>query len=738
MKRFVALVFAIICLAACQKAPELTLTGLTNVEISPDGGSANITFITNRDWAVSWSESWINVSPSSGSGSKSPITLSVSCGANTIFDDRSGVVTIKAEDLIQTVTVKQLAKLGLVVPTQTFNLQSGAKTIEVEVQSNVQYTVDIADSWIKQTGTKGLTSNKLIFSIEANTTYDAREGTITIKPSTAASGIQDQIICVKQAQNDALIINDTNYDMPYGGGQIEVKVEANVDLSVKPSVDWIHHVETKGLSSSTILLSVDDNPSFDARNGRVDIIQNNGTLSRSLVVKQAGRTAVSSIELNKTSLVLVEGKSEILIASVKPDNAVNKSITWSSSDNTVASVDSKGKVTAKSKGTATIKATANDGSGKYATCLVTVTKQVSSISLDKTAISIYTNKSETITATVTPPDASNKAISWSSSDSSIATVSSDGIVTGKSHGKAIITACATDGSEVQATCSVEVKQYVTDITLNKTSTMIYVGNMETLTASIGPNDADDKTITWTCLTTDIVSVSNTGIVTALAPGYAEVIATANDGSGVYASCAIEIPPYVDLGLSVKWAACNLGKTGFVNKPEDYGEYYAWGETSPKKDYSWSSYKWCGGSYNTLTKYNSDSSYGIVDSKTEFKDYNYVDDVAREKLGNKWHIPTHGEWTELWDNCTFSWGARNGVLGMTLKSKKNGNSIFFPAAGYKKPNLQDPGQRGRYWSSSCETQFYHSQLAFCFLIGTNMWGDQTMDRPYGCSVRPVTK
>lgn len=232
-------------LSSCQKAPELSITGLTNVEISPDGGSANISFSTNRDWAISWSDPWISVSSSSGSGSKNPITISISCIANPTYDDRSGIVTIKAEDLTQTVTVKQLMKLGLIVPTQSFDIQSGAKTIEVEVQSNIQYTVDIADSWIKQTGTKGLTSKKLVFSIAENTSYDAREGKITIKPATDAKGIQEQVVSVKEAQKDALVIKDSYFDMPYGGGGIEVKVESNVEFDVNPVVDWIHYVETK-------------------------------------------------------------------------------------------------------------------------------------------------------------------------------------------------------------------------------------------------------------------------------------------------------------------------------------------------------------------------------------------------------------------------------------------------------------------------------------------------------------
>ena len=222
MKRLVALVFALICLAACQKAPELTLTGSANVEVSADGGSSSITFTANRDWSVSSSESWIHVSPSSGSATDGQITVSLRSDANTTYSDRSATVTIKAEGLTQTVTVKQPANLGVVVATKEYNLASDARTLEVEVQANVQYSVAVSDSWIKHTGTKALTKSILVFSVEENMTYDDRSATITIKPLNSSAA--EQVISVKQAQKDALIVKDTSFNMPYGGGEVEVKV----------------------------------------------------------------------------------------------------------------------------------------------------------------------------------------------------------------------------------------------------------------------------------------------------------------------------------------------------------------------------------------------------------------------------------------------------------------------------------------------------------------------------------
>ena len=133
--------------------------------------------------------------------------------------------------------------------------------------------------------------------------------------------------------------------------------------------------------------------------------------------------------------------------------------------------------------------------------------------------------------------------------------------------------------------------------------------------------------------------------------------------------------YVDLGLSVKWATCNVGAT----KPEEYGDYFAWGETQPKDYNDWSTYKWCIGSYNTLTKYNTSSSYGTVDNKTVLAK---TDDAATVNWGGSWRMPTDTEWTELRENCTWTWTTQNseygyGVHGYRVTSKKNGNSIFLP-------------------------------------------------------------
>ena len=191
------------------------------------------------------------------------------------------------------------------------------------------------------------------------------------------------------------------------------------------------------------------------------------------------------------------------------------------------------------------------------------------------------------------------------------------------------------------------------------------------------------------------------------------------------------PEAVDLGLpsGVKWATFNVGAT----RPEEYGGYYAWGETEEKSDYSWSTYKWCKGSETSMTKYCTDSSYGTVDNKTVLDP---EDDVAHEKWGDGWHMPTRAEQDELRENCAWIWTTRNGVNGYKVISKTNGNSIFLPAAGYR--NGSEVHYRDSYgycWSSSLYGSDSHSAYYLNFSSdGLNYFNGGF--RFYGRSVRPV--
>ena len=155
--------------------------------------------------------------------------------------------------------------------------------------------------------------------------------------------------------------------------------------------------------------------------------------------------------------------------------------------------------------------------------------------------------------------------------------------------------------------------------------------------------------------------------------------------------------YVDLGLpsGLLWATCNVG----ADNPEDYGDYFAWGETQPKSIYNWSTYQYCNGNYNTLTKYCNNSSYGYNGFTDNLTTLLPEDDAATANWGSDWRMPTKEEWQELYNNTTCTWTTQNGVNGC-LFTASNGDTLFLPAAGYRDiSSLDYAGSDGLYWSSS---------------------------------------
>ena len=277
--------------------------------------------------------------------------------------------------------------------------------------------------------------------------------------------------------------------------------------------------------------------------------------------------------------------------------------------------------------------------------------------------------------------------------------------------------------------------------------------------SINLTDASAKTVTLDCgAGVALNSETATPFIIALPPitmtGGFTVIVTDTEGKQmeikttksqtITRSSLLKMPEVVyvgvpdgcvDLGLSVYWASCNLG----ASKPEEYGDYYAWGEIDTKKRYNWASYKWCNGSDDTLTKYNTFKSLGTVDNKTVLEP---EDDVASVKLGGKWRMPTDAEWDELINtsNCFWTWTTINGVNGYKVQSKKSGytdNWIFLPAAGGRGgTNLYDVGSLGGYWSSSLSTGGPDNAWRVAFSSGNV--GRYGIYRYFGHSVRPVSE
>jgi len=195
--------------------------------------------------------------------------------------------------------------------------------------------------------------------------------------------------------------------------------------------------------------------------------------------------------------------------------------------------------------------------------------------------------------------------------------------------------------------------------------------------------------------------------------------------------------WIDLGLpsGTLWATCNVGATN----QEDCGNYYAWGETTAKTTYDWSTYRYCNGSYNTLTKYFINSSFGSQRLTDNLTTLEASDDVAAANWGVDWRMPIRSEMEELYNNCTVTWTTQNGVNGR-LFTGPNGNSIFLPAAGYRDgSDLLGAGSHGDYWSSSLSGILHYGgnqHHAWYLYFDSGDYEMRDFERCEGQSVRPV--
>lgn len=252
---------------------------------------------------------------------------------------------------------------------------------------------------------------------------------------------------------------------------------------------------------------------------------------------------VSSVLLNASSLELSIGDTYAFKASVLPENATNKELTWSSSDESVVSVDN-GTITALKEGKATITVKSNDGY-KSSSAVITVVKKapiihVSSVSLNETSLDLLTGDRATLTATVLPSDASDKTISWSSNNESVATVK-NGKVTAISAGQATITVTTKDGG-LTASCIVNVTQKivpVNGVSLNYSELELSVGGSKDLIAKVLPTNATNKEVIWSTTDEEVASVDESGKVTALKVGETMITVTTVDG-GYKDYCIIKV------------------------------------------------------------------------------------------------------------------------------------------------------------------------------------------------------
>ena len=357
--------------------------------------------------------------------------------------------------------------------------------------------------------------------------------------------------------------------------------EIKVLQTRETSVEWISISPDHGDKAGdyTVNIILEKNDTDEDRAAEIIISSGGESVSVSVTQQAVPFIPVTSVTLSSSSLAMTEGDVVQLTATVKPDDATDKSVVWSSDAPEVAEVDQEGNVTAKSAGKAVITATSGDVS---ATCSVDVSKlviPVSTITLSSSSLAMTEGDAVQLTATVKPDDATDKTVVWSSDAPEVAEVDQEGNVTAKSVGKAIITAKSGD---VSATCSVDVSKLVisvSTITLSPASLTMIEGENASITVKITPENATDKTVVWSSDAPEVAEVDQDGNVTALTVGSAVVTATCGELS---ASCKVTVDPrvipltslsitkdYIELmvgdekPLSIRYAPANATDKNFV-------------------------------------------------------------------------------------------------------------------------------------------------------------------------------
>ena len=322
------------------------------------------------------------------------------------------------------------------------------------------------------------------------------------------------------------------------GALVEFYITANKDIAESCSIELKNNIFSTATGSEFVL----------------DNTTTNVTTERALV---------QSITLDSTTLSLIVGDTWQLNADVQPTFASTKELEWTSSNPEIATVSSNGFVTATGIGTTTITAAAVDGSGVKTECMVSVSGvPVKSIVLSRTSANLKATETVTLTATVTPANASDKSVLWSSNNSEIATVDDNGVITAQSIGETVISATSVSNPEVTADCRITVVPTpITEINLNQTSVSIQVGATFEFEATILPETATNKILRWSSGNSEVASIDTNGVVTAHAIGTTTINALAGDGSGITASATVNVIPTPADGIEIQSPASTQLKVG---------------------------------------------------------------------------------------------------------------------------------------------------------------------------------
>lgn len=494
----------------------------------------------------------VNVVPSNASQNKlnwsssdESVASVDSKGKVTAISKGYAIIIVSTNDGINSqITVYVNEEENIILSKYNIELEVG-DTSNISANVPVKFTSsDTSVATIDENGNiKALKAGKT--TIIAKTNNKKNTCVVVVKKPASVEPTPPTTIAVKSIE-----VKENNITMTEGDTK-------TIKVSINPSA--ASNKRVKYSSEDSNVVSVNSSGLVTAKkSGKTKItitsLSNKNIKAEVLVTVKAKVIEISGISLNTSSKTLIEGDTFNLAVTYVPQDATNKSVTWSSSNATVASVDSNGKVTAKKNGSATITATTQNG--KTATAKITVNKKtvdVTSVKINSNVYSVYEGDTIILSATVSPDNATNKKITWSSNDTSVATVDSNGVVTAKKSGSVKITAKSSSNTNISdsKTITVNVKTIpVTKLTTDTTSKTLKYNKTYQWNVTVVPDNATNKQITYSSSDTSVATVDSTGKITSKSKnGTATITAKSVDNNDKKAT--IKITVYEDKPLNVE-------------------------------------------------------------------------------------------------------------------------------------------------------------------------------------------
>ena len=652
-------------------APTISVTGVTLNRTTTTltvGGTETLTATIAPANATNQNVTWTSSNSAVATVNANGVVTAISAGTATI--------TVTTEDGARTATATVTVNNPIISVTGV-TLNRTATTLTVGGTETL--TATIAPANATNQNVTWTSSNSAVATVNANGVVTAiSAGTATITVTTEDGARTANATVTVNAPNVPVTGVTLNHNIIHLGNSETVTLTATVapanatnqnvmwtssNISVA-TVDAYGVVTAHSLGTATITATTQD-----------------GAHTASCVVIVVP-VSVTGVTLNRTETSIFVGASETLTANIIPAHATNRAVVWHSSNPAVATVNANGVVTAVSVGITTITVTTADGE-HTATCTVTVLPiAVTGVTLNRNTTTMFVGGTENLVATVSPANAHNQNVTWSSSNPSVATVDTNGQVTAVSLGTATITVTTEDGART-ATCVVTVMPiFVTNVTLRNSATIL-VGENRTLDATILPANATNQNVTWVSSNPSVASVDATGRVSAISIGTATITVITEDGNRTASTMVYTVTSTFDHGVvidNIRWARRNVNAPGtFADNPEDVGMFYQWNRRQ-----GW-------------------ASTGIVIGWNSSIPTGTTWEEANDPCPQGWRVPTEAELTSLRTVSTWV----NNYDGTSVNGRIFGtasNQVFLPAGGERISGNSGGGTSfGYYWSNTQSTQ-----------------------------------